>query len=235
MGSAFDAADFDEAIHHGKKLLEKGDITGIQREEVYRTLGISYFHQTALDSSRYYFLRLLSLKQNAALDPIKTSPKIIQYFEEIRREYLEIRQLETPEKQSEPPPAKPTPEKIDDIRPSAGLSSLILPGYGQWKKGHKVRSVVSAVGFVALLGSSAAAWSNERDSRDAYLNARTFPAINELYDEYNSNQKRRKSLLLATGIFWGISVIDAFWSPYAIPEIEQDVNGNLKAGIRMRF
>lgn len=235
MQSAFEGADFEEAIHHGKQLLQKDDIPGLQREEVYRTLGVSYFHRTSLDSSRYYFIRLLSLKQSAALDPIKTSPKIIQYFEGIRQEYIEIRRLEIQTERPEKPATQAAPVKLNDIRPSAGLSSLLIPGLGQWKKGHKARSVISAVGFISLLGTTAITWNSESDARDAYLNAKTFPEINNLYDEYNTLQKRRKSLLVATGIIWGLSVVDAFWSPYAIPEVESDQYGNFKAGIRMRF
>ncbi|MGH1362640.1 MAG: hypothetical protein ACRBF0_03725 [Calditrichia bacterium] len=235
MDSALKAADFEEALHHGHKLLQFPDLLKQTAELAHETLAISFFHTAQLDSSKQHFINLLNLNENANLDPIRTSPKILRFFEDVRKDFVHIKRLQQPTEEPESPITIKEKLAVPDIRPSAGVRSLLLPGLGQWQKGHKTRSIFFAGTVSGLIAATAYVWLKESDAKKVYTAATFFPEIDQLYKTYNDRQKKRKTLLLSTGIAWGLTVLDAFRSPYVQPTINVDTQGDIQTSLRLRF
>jgi len=235
MDSALKGADFEEALHHGRKLLQFTNLSKQTSELAHEALAISFFHTAQLDSSKQHFINLLNLNENVNLDPIRTSPKILRFFEDVRKDFLSFKRLQQSTEEPESPIVIKEKLAVKDIRPSAGVRSLFLPGLGQWQKGHKTRSILFAGAVSGLVAATAYVWLKENDAKKVYTAATFFPEIDQLYQTYNDRQKQRKTLLLATGLTWGLTVLDAFRSPYVQPTINVDTQGDIQTSLRLQF
>jgi len=101
---------------------------------IHQYMAYSFYNLNELDSARVHFLTLLSLDNTTELDPISTSPKIIDFFDGIQQEFKQLGKN-----------ARLVPVKeyifVKDARPAAAWRSLILPGWGQYYKNQHRRGL----------------------------------------------------------------------------------------------
>ncbi len=209
LENAYRSLEFEKVIQEGRKLLHKsGTLSPHQLAKIHEQMALSFFSLGQLDSSRSHFLSVLSVDPNWKLDPIYVSPKIIAFFEQLKRQ------------RSSPSLIKPIPYikyvVVRDLRVEAAWRSLILPGWGQWYKSQKKRAYIlgGAVG-ISLVGTAIAAYLEQTAHQD-YLNAREESIILQKYDRYNFWYKTRRTLTALTAITWTINVADAFLKPAGI-------------------
>ncbi len=212
----YDKVEFEQAIEVGQKLLQGR--SSHSKEELaflHRYLGLSWFNIGETDSSRYHFLTLLSLAPDTELDPVETSPKILDFFATCREAYVELQGSDQTVAQQY--------VFVNDSRPAAAWRSAILPGWGQFHKRQSKRGYVIGGAFWGTLAAGGIALVAERRARDDYL-AADGPAteFEDSYNRYNTLFKTRRNLFLAAAILWAVNVGDALWSDYPQPRVTAD-------------
>lgn len=151
------------------------------------------------------FRRIVAINPAIEMDPVLTSPKIIEVFGTAKREYVD-QVMSQPE-------AYRLPEA--DAKLSASWRSALLPGWGQAYKQQRIKA--STIGVVQLITFAAfIAFAVEADSRrDDYLAIHEYgsPLIDERYNDYRSAYRTRNILgYLTLGVYLA-NYYDALYSP----------------------
>jgi tetratricopeptide (TPR) repeat protein len=174
-----------------------------QLTEIHKILGLIYFSQNKEDDARLQFENALSLSPELKLDPLFVSPKIVEFFEDIKK----LRAAKPNDA------GVPHPELkyvlVQDPRPAAAMRSMIMPGWGQLYKGEKTKGRVLIGLWSAGVIGTVAAHIARGTAEDKYL-AETDPArIDSRYNSFNRYHKLRNNLLIFSGGVWLFSYIDA--------------------------
>ena len=208
----YDELRFEEAIQSGHKMLSANEyLSATHLEYIHQYMAFSYYNIGSSDSARVHFLALLSINPEYELDPLTTSPKIIDFFTQTKTDFQDIDARQN---------ILPYPKYIfiEDPRPSAAWRSAILPGWGQYYKMQPSRAYIFGGSFITsaiVLGISVA---NENNYRDSYRTSTDPEEISGYYEKYNNWSKVRKISTYTTVGIWLLSFADALWSDY--PQIE---------------
>jgi hypothetical protein len=169
-------------------------------------MALSFYNIGKLDSARSHFLTLLSIQPDFELDPINVSPKIISFFEQIKKEVKSS--------QTENAIEYTKYVFLEDPRPAATFRSALIPGWGQMYKSQKKRGYIIGGAFIASLIATGASIYFEKDAHNKYLDSTTPNSIEENYNLYNGWFKKRKLFTITTISIWVVAVLDALWAPY---------------------
>ena len=203
--SAYNQLNYAEAeIKAQAALKEYRRFTLTQLTEIHQILALIYFSQNKVEDAREHFEDALSLTPSLEMDPVLVSPKIVDFFEEIKQSQAT--------KQREQNDTGPQVKYIlvDDPRPAAALRSMLVPGWGQLYKGEKTKGwLLVGLWTAGVIGSAATHIAREQ-AEDSYL-AETDPAkIESRFDTFNTFHKVRNNLLIFSGGVWLYSYLDAF-------------------------
>ncbi len=225
----YDAVAFDKAISLGRELLHSAEkLSPEELAVIHQYLALSFYNIGKLDSSRTHFLSLLSIYPDMELDPVTISPKIIDFFNSLKKEFQTLNNRND----------LPTFTRyifVDDPRPAAGWRSALLPGWGQFYKHQKMRGIVLGGAFWSSLIATGFAALRESQTHQDYLDSRNPAEINQNYDTYNNWYKTRRALTVTTAVLWGITVADALWSSYPKPTVTLIRAGTPGFGLTVRF
>lgn len=235
----YSALDFKQVINLGDSLINSGIVLppedGIVLHEI---LALAAYNLGNFDLARGHFISVLSLNPRFQPDPGEVSPKIIRFFEEMKP-------AKTATVEEKPEEAKPfiLPEgnyiryiQAEDRRPTAAFRSLIVPGWGQFYKGHTKRGWILGTAFWGSLAGTAIAAIVENSAESDYVNAVTPADITSKYQRYDSWYKARRNLSLIAISVWLANVADANWSPYVETQtFGRDDLGVVSVGMRVRF
>jgi len=208
----YDEFRFEEAISFGHKVLKGGEIQSAKHfEYIHQYMAYSFFNIGEIDSARFHFLALLTVNPQIELDPVNTSPKIIEFYNQTKANSLELND-------NQKILSYPKYIFINDKRPDAAWRSAILPGWGQYYKGQHTRGYIFGGTFLASATILTVSLVNENKYKDSYLNSTEPTDISNYYDKYNSWSKTRQISTYTTIGIWLLSFADALWSDY--PRIE---------------
>lgn len=208
---------FEDVISQGQKLLEETAILNkTDFIEIHKYLALSFYNIGKKDSSRSHFYSLLSLNPDFKPDPVKTSPKILSFYLEIKKNFQEDNESQV---------ALPFTHYvfIEDIRPKAALRSLAFPGWGQLYKDQNSKAYLFSGAFIGSALITIISLSVERDLRDKYLDEKNPSKIGGRYDDYNNMSKTRKIIQYTAIGIWAASITDALFSEYT-PTIQTKGN-----------
>ena len=221
----YDEIKFPEVIIQGNKLLANQNLLSKKElAEIHKYMALAFFNLSQKDSSRAHFYALLSIKPDFKPDPIRTSPKIIRFFNTIKQSFK--LSIDT---------GKAVPFRqyifVQDIRPQAALRSLILPGWGQFYKKDRSKGYIFGAAFWGGAAITGLTYSLEKKLHSKYLNERNPDKVNARYDDYNTMSKTRRIMQYTVLATWAVAVADALFSDYN-PDLE--INPSPK-GITLRF
>jgi hypothetical protein len=179
---------------------------------VHKLLAFCYVALDDRESAISEFFEVLDLNPRLNLDPVYVSPKIIQVFEAAKTQYQsKVADREKPI----------TPQQV---RLNASVHSLILPGWGQIKKGQPTRGYT----FMAAQGVTLGAWIGlvfiTNDRRDEYQNQTVPSKIEDNYQDYKTALRWRNSMGLAALAVYITSFLDTLYGP------EPHLTTNLSVG-----
>lgn len=203
----YEALEFEKAIHAGQSLLSSE--RRFAKEElviIHQFMALSFYHIGDTDSSRSHFLSLLSIDPAFELDPIKVSPKIIDFFSQLKAEVGNAQESRAI--------AYKKYVFVEDLRPGATLRSFILPGWGQFYKHQRKKGYVVGAAFLTSVAATGVSAYLEKKHHDEYLDSINPTEIEENYQTYNDWHKRRQFFVISTLSIWAVGVLDALWSPY---------------------
>ncbi len=228
LGSLYEALQFQEVVRKGKELLKHPErFTPDQLARIHEYLGLAYYSLGRLDSARSHFVSELELDPDRRLDPIRVSPKIIDFFNRLR----EQRQLEGG-KTSFVPYVRYV--FIEDPRPAAAWRSALLPGWGQWYKRQRTRAGILGGAFWTSVLATGTAFYLERQARTHYINQKNPPEIQQAYDRYNFWYRSRQLGLRLVLFTWVAAVTDALWTPASNVKVQPTVGEEQTLGLHLR-
>ncbi|KAA3613164.1 MAG: hypothetical protein D8M58_12715 [Calditrichaeota bacterium] len=203
----YDEIKFEEVILSGQKLLKNPDLNKSKLIEIHNFMALSFFNLGKQDSSRAHFYSVLSINPAFEPDPVKTSPKILSFFQDIKQNFQMDRNDRT---------AIPYKNYIfvKDIRPQAALRSLAFPGWGQLYKRDDQKGYILGGAFVGSLLTTAVTYTLERNLRHDYLNENSTAKVDNRYRDYNNMSKVRRVFQYTTIGIWVASIADALYSEY---------------------
>ncbi len=208
LHAAYDRLDYAEAETKANEALQAYQQLSVEQlAEVHTTLGLIYFTQNRTLEARRHFESALSLRPELDLDPNFVSPKILQFFEQVKTEWTARRS--TPADQA---PAEARYIILTDPRPAATLRSMVFPGWGQLYKGQRRKGwVLAGLWGASLVGSVATTVARNR-AQDRYQ-AETDPdRIEARYDTFNRWHKVRNGFLSVSAAIWVYGFVDALVS-----------------------
>lgn len=201
----YEALQFEKTIETGQSLLKQTSSFSQQELiEIHKYLGFAYFNLGKLDSARTHFLTILELDPQYQFDPVTTSPKIIAFFEQQKKELKQAKRI----------PAITRYIFLKDKRPAASLKSLFVPGWGQYFKGQKQKAVLFFSAFVGSAIFTTTAAVLEKHYYKKYKAVNDVTKLSGAYDQYNRWYKSRQYGLWVLAAVWGASVFDAMWADY---------------------
>ena len=164
----FEFGSFAEAAGTARAwLAEHPDATGDDAVEAYRILGISEFKLGDVPQARAAFVSLLSLDPDYALDPFLVEPKVVDFFEQVKKEHepalapLRERQRAMEEQKrladeakkrllSEEQARSGPPTKVIRIQERHYFFNWLPLGAGQFQNGQPAKGTAIAAAQVAL-------------------------------------------------------------------------------------
>lgn len=225
----YDSFEFDKVISTGNAALKSGrQLTPDELEFLHQYMALSFYNTAQLDSARAHFLSLLSLDPDRELDPVNISPKIIDFFTEIKKDYQALAA-------SSPQTAFTKYVFVEDPRPGAAWRSAVIPGWGQFYKQQKSKGYILGGAFWGSLIATGVAWLQEDQAHQDYLNSSTSTDIENNYSTYNKWFKTRRTLMITTAVLWAVTVGDAMWSPYAQSSLAITADGGAMLAIQFKL
>jgi hypothetical protein len=217
----YDDLRFVQAVNAGRELLQEKDRVRDPGQLIFihQYMGFSFFQLNQMDSARVYFLGLLSIDPKKELDLLTASPKIVNFFNQLKTDYKNL---------GNDIVYIPYPQYIfiEDKRPGAAWRSAILPGWGQYYKGQTSRAYTFggffSVSALTLISSALL----ENSYHHKYLESTNPAEIEKNYTTYNTwSQVRQISTYTTIGI-WLLAFADAIWTETARIELSTPLSGN---------
>jgi hypothetical protein len=205
MQQKFRSFEYDSVIILAEQALtQSSQFTSQELISIYEMKAISHFAQSEFAAAETDFTKILQLDSLYTPDPVKTSPKIIDFFNEVKAKFQ--RQSEQPTEQ--PPTEIVMRDTVTVRQESLGRyrtsipASLVLPGAGHLLMGETKRgTIMAALSLVTL--TSAAYFTNQTHKKHSdYMNAIDEQNIAVTYDSYSSAFKTRNILWAAYAAVW---------------------------------
>jgi hypothetical protein len=189
----------------------KGEYVSIIEQAPFALLDTTLSHDEIIETNKFYgfslavmgrkeaaikvFQRILDLKTDFTLDPVKVSPKIINVFNEARSE--KILQMTTKK------PIKDT-VYVDRQIPI----TILIPGIYQVQRNKKVKGYCILAAEVLSLSALGISQYNYQKSHNEYLAENDPKAIDEKYNICNGWYKKRTIFISTSMIIWLYNIFD---------------------------
>lgn len=199
--AAYRQFDYEDADRQGRDALRRySEFTVEELTEIHTILGLVAYNRGDLRESRRQFISALQLSPDLQLDPLLVSPKIVEFFEEIRAD------LSVGDASLRDAPSRYV--LLRDPRPDAAMRSMIAPGWGQFYKGHTTKGWIVSALFGAAAAGAVGAHFKRKDAKDAYESAGA-DVVEDRYRTYNRWHKLRHGLVQGAAVVWWAGYVDA--------------------------
>ena len=215
----YESLEFEKAVKYSRTILRENlPFSKEQLLMIHQFTAYAFFNLGKPDSAKKHFITILSIDPDYQLNPVITSPKIIKFYKEIKKEFASQKLAKNI--------AYTRYVFLEDLRPGAAWRSLLLPGWGQYYKGQKIKSKWIGVTFGCVSAFTILTIFMEKNYHKKYLDSKTPSEISKQYKNYNSWYKLRKISYITLGTVWLSSFFDALWTPY---RVNQNISIRLKA------
>ncbi len=216
---AYSRFDYEEAERKGQEALDRySEFTVEQLTDVHTILALVAFNQNDLGEARRQFVSALQLTPDLTLDPLLISPKILDYFDHIAAE------IEAGETSYVEAPVRYV--LVPDRRTDAALRSMLVPGWGQFFKGHSTKGFVMTSAFAIAVGGAVFSHVKRERAEAAYRDETRPDRVSEKYETLNRWHKSRRGLIQAAALTWVVSYVDALLTHGDVP------GTNARVGLR---
>ncbi len=167
----------------------------------------------ALDDSvqaKNIILDLLNHHPDFALSTKNTSPKIVEFFNIIKKEHSKNRPM-APTDSSKTAVTHIRNTLLSQLSAPVVLSGILLPGSAHLLSGQKQKGYIFSAGTVGLLSGLIYFTIKNETDRKSYMDGRTGADFDRLYSAYNTSYKTRNVLAVLYGL----------WSLYGLYDLQQ--------------
>ena len=162
--------------------------------DIYVLKAASYFTLGEMPDSRKTFVDILKIDSNYELDNAQFSPKLQEYFNNIKSEFQDILELKN--------------DSQNKFSPGAVINSLLLPGLGHFDSNNNTKGWTLTIISSLTLGSMIYFIADTYSKEEKYLKERDPILLGSAYDKYNKSYQIRNSLIFAYVAIWLYSQID---------------------------
>lgn len=199
--------------------------------DVFLMKAISHYSLNQKELSRNSFINILKLNKDYIPDTKKVSPKIISFFNVIKKDFDAIYTETLSDKENIVKESNLIdPEYLSfqrNILKNSFARSILLPGLGHIYIKENVKGWLLCSVSSVLLGSSLFYIYDTNKKESDYLNESDKDMVLIKYDQYNKSYKIRNTLLISYAVVWIYAQIDLlFFSDDAINNMV-DTNLNL--------
>jgi hypothetical protein len=237
VATPFKLFRYVEVISKADSILNRDTtLTGSEIIEINRMKAISHFTIGEELLARNAFHTILELDPKFKLDPVQNSPKIINFFNQIKLDFLQAKltasdvttDSSNPEEKME---AENSPKPQKNIK-TALVKSMVLPGWGHLQIKRKKRGFMLITGSLLTLPPALYYVYDTYNKEKDYLNANNSIDIEKKYNRYNKSYKLRNGFLAGYAVIWLYSQWDLFSGnndvrPVEVqPGISTDIQGH---------
>lgn len=215
--SAYESFEYREVIDLSASFLAAADSS--QKPVVNEVLlmkAVSHYALAEEPLTRKCFIDMLKNDRDIKLDSAVVSPKILDIFNRVRNDFLEMNQVNNlgePGRSDEATVTRPslptdysrelieTREKYNLFRSSL-TRSLILPGLGHLYIGESLTGYLLTSASILTAAASVYYIFDTRNKEKLYLGKTDQPEIVSAYSDYNSSYKLRNGFLTAFAFLW---------------------------------
>ncbi len=237
----FESFRYREVISTGERLLRNDNLNKEQKIEIYRIVGISQFTLMENNAAEQSFRNILNLDSSFVMDSSNTSPKIIEFFNGVKKNFKisadlnRVQKVRTDTVYINKQSSSPGP----GIPKGAVIGSFLFPGLGHLYEGNRTKGWILC-SLSALTVGSAIYYSVRTGSTGrTYHNAVDPSQIENDYSAYNSAYKMRNFSIAAFAAVWIYSQIDLLFvsSPPAamLPSIGFSPSSGLNLNFKVAF
>jgi len=191
----FRSFQYEKVLEKGNFLLSDPYVTKNDSLQILKYMLNSAYALADTIEARKIIHKIIKCDPNFALNPMETSPKIIEFYEHVKKQVKAHKPLV---------PAKPVIRTVIQPMPLPTLSSflsLLLPGSGHLHQKFKKKGwLFSGISGAVLSGIIYSTIKTSKTRQD-YLAARPGDDFNKLYKEYNNYYKLR-NILGAAFLIW---------------------------------
>lgn len=247
LKSRFQSFNYGGVISLSDTLLkDKKEFSLEKIVQIYLLRGISFYSIAKEDSARSSFIEILNINPEYSPNPSEISPKIINFFEKLRSDFIKIKgnannKNETPDSITTFL-SNPGLLKIEkDIFAQSVIRSALLPGFGHLYLKENFRGWFLTSISTASIGSMIYFIFDSNTKQNSYLNEIDLELIQNKYDRYNSSYKIRNALIISSAVLWLYAQIDLlFFSDDLFAEkinaeITSDIFNNSSSNISLNF
>ena len=206
----FKSFKYQQVLQKGSFLLADTYASSDDSLKIYQFMLSSAY---ALDDSlraKEIILDLLDNHPDFALSPKNTSPKIVEFFNIIKKEHIKNQPVIHPDS-SKATLANTRSTLLSQLSAPVVLSGIVLPGSAHLLSGQKQKGYILSTGSVGLLSGLIYSFLKNESDRKAYMNSRSGADFDKLYATYNTSYRIRNAL----------AVIYGLWSLYGLYDLQQ--------------
>lgn len=238
LQEAFISFDYPAAILIADSLLDKkASFNHDELITIYLIKGISQYSEGDETGAGISFIHILQYEQEYELDPLNYSPKIVNFFDQIKIQFAE--NFPIADSSSVSDSLTTNNDSVKDTNTtdtnsqkyfqdyseiesynSSSLQSVLLPGLGHLSRGKTTKGIILTTATVASLGSSIYYYFETQTRRNAYLNETEKAQIPIKYTEYNDAYKMRNASVAAFLVVWLYTQLDYFLIQDDLPKIQ---------------
>ena len=198
----FRSFDYNAVIELADKALQApSHLSSEQQIKIYEMKAVSHYSKTDLQQARLAFLEILKIESSHTLDPVTTSPKIISFYNSVKKEF----EFSTRPKEAEQVVVHDTvlvSTETTGLYKKSIPASIILPGTGHLVMGDKKRGFWITAASVITLSSAIYFTRDTRQKEKEYTSAIEPENIESTYTAYNSAYKKRNVAWAAYAVIW---------------------------------
>ncbi len=231
----FENFEYGEVIKGANQfLLNRSQIPTSDLFEILRMKGISHFSLSEDEAARNSFIEILKIDTSFVLDSLKTSPKIVSFFNNVKKTYLQqlaqniSQQIVRIDTVYITDPLKA--RRIENDIKTSALLSLVYPGIGHLYDGQKAKGWALTALTTLSLASSIYFFVDSNKKKNAYLEEKNPANFDSRYSDYNKSYKYRNYSIIALGVVWLYSQLDLLFFSDS-HNVNQIISGKSTFGI----
>ncbi len=205
--AAYDDGRYDDAELSALRGVREVEDDPLATIPFHLLLGFVYVARDQTDDAHREFSKVVAINPAYELDPVMTSPKILEVFRSAKKDYID-NWLSQPQIYRMPQA---------DVRLAASARSLVLPGWGQYYKDQRIKGTVFTAFQVLSVAALAVLQAEVNRRHDDYLSIREHnnPFVEDRYQEYRRAYRARNAAgYFALGVYI-LNYLDALYTPVA--------------------
>ncbi|MCL5268315.1 MAG: hypothetical protein M1469_09465 [Bacteroidetes bacterium] len=205
--SLFDNGSYISAELEARRMLEDRTVSDSARVLLEKYLAFSLVAEGKNQPAIEHFVNALRIDSSLTLDPVMTSPKILEVFNTAKEQFRS-----SSDKELSPSENKVIPRGLIQSGESRGptFRAILFPGWEQVYEGRETKGyILLGAGAVTAISSIAFDFLR-RDARTKYLNASTPDLASSTYKKYDAYYKSEFYSVSAFVLIYAYSELDAF-------------------------